>query len=70
MSSDDERKRLLHEIDAWRDARNAHTPGSLKYKKLQRKMKQAEWELQRLGPSQGRLGFVIKIVDNKDASKE
>jgi hypothetical protein len=52
------------------EARDAQQPGSLRYKKFQRKIKEAEWELHRLGPSHGRLGFVIKIVDNEDASKE
>jgi hypothetical protein len=70
MSSDGKRAALLHAIAAWREARDAQQPGSLRYKKFQRKMKEAEWELHRLGPSQGRLGFVIKIVDNEDASKE
>jgi hypothetical protein len=59
--SSEKREKLLHEIAAWRDARNAHVPGSSQ--KCQTEMKKAEWELQRLGPSQHSPGLVIKIVD-------
>jgi hypothetical protein len=61
--TNDERTALLHEITAWREARDAHKPSSPEYREFQRKMKEAEWELQRLGPSEDSPGLVIKIVD-------
>jgi hypothetical protein len=63
MGSDDERQKLLHEIGAWRDARNAHPPGSPQNKEFQRKMKEAEWKLHGLGPPEDSPpGLLIKIV--------
>jgi hypothetical protein len=65
MSDDEKRNNLLHTIVAWREARDQHQPGSPQYKEFQRLMKEAEWELHGLGPSQdqGPPGLVIRIVD-------
>jgi hypothetical protein len=60
--SSDERQKILHAIDAWREVRDKRQPGSPQYKKFQRKMKEAEWELHGLGPSQDPPGVVINIV--------
>jgi hypothetical protein len=67
MSSDEKRTAVLHAIAAWRKARDAHEPGSPQYQNFQRKMKEAEWELQRLGPSQDSPGIVIKVVSTGQA---
>jgi len=48
-----------------REAWAASEPGSPQYRMNQRKMKEAEWELQALGPSQDSPGVVIKIVSNE-----
>ena len=62
MSDDENRTTVLNAIIAWREARDAHVPGSPQHRKFQRKMKEAEWELQRLGRSQDPPGIVIMIV--------
>jgi hypothetical protein len=63
MSDVEKRVALLHEIQAWREARDARVPGSHQYRKFQNKMKKAEWELQALGSSQVSPGVVIKLFD-------
>lgn len=44
-----ERAMLVQTITAWREARDASEPGSPEYLEIQNKMKEAEWQLQRLG---------------------
>jgi hypothetical protein len=63
VSEDEKRAALLHEIQAWREAADAHPKGSPQYKEFQRKMKEAEWKLHGLGRSEDAPGIVIRIVD-------
>ena len=63
MSDDQKRMKLLHETAAWREAWAESEPGSPQHREFQRKMKEAEWELQALGPSQASPGIEINIVD-------
>lgn len=60
--NESERTILLHEIQAWREAADAHAKGSPQYREFQNKMKLAEWKLNGLGPSQESPGLTIKIV--------
>jgi len=55
MSSDEKWKALSEAIATWRGVRDAYPMGSPQYKKYQRKMKEAEWELHRL--------FSFRFVD-------
>src|SRR5882757_11314637 len=65
MSADEKRTSILHTIAAWREARDASEPGSPQYRDFQRKLKEAEWELQALAPSQDSPGLVIKVVSSE-----
>jgi hypothetical protein len=69
MSDDQKRAALIHEIEAWREAWAASEPGSPQYRTNQRKMKEAEWKLHALGPSQASPGVAIKVV-SPDPAKE